>query len=65
MVAQHLDSCGACSERYPNPAHLQRSGEVVVPLGTTVVTTRRLTSKVRHPRISFTEGRVQSGYRRH
>ena len=64
MVAQHLDVCPACAQRYPNPPHLQRT-DVVVPLDTAVVTTRRLTSKVRHPRISFMEGRVQSGYRKH
>jgi RNA polymerase sigma-70 factor (ECF subfamily) len=63
MVAQHLDSCPACSERYPNPPHLQRN-DVVVQLNTAVVT-RRLTSKVRHPKISFMDGRVQGGYRKH
>src|SRR5439155_828136 len=51
MVAQHLDSCPACTERYPNPPHLQRN-DVVVQLNTAVIT-RRLTSKVRHPKISF------------
>lgn len=64
MVAQHLDVCPLCAERFPNPPHLQRN-DVVVPLETSAVVTRRLTSKVRHPRISFMEGRVQSGYRRH
>jgi hypothetical protein len=63
MVAQHLDSCPACSERYPNPPHLQRN-DVVVQLNTADVT-RRLTSKVRHPKISFMDGRVQGGYRKH
>ena len=63
MVAQHLDSCPPCSERYPNPPHLQRN-DVVVQLNTAVVT-RRLTSKVRHPKISFMDGRVQGGYRKH
>jgi hypothetical protein len=63
MVAQHLDSCPTCSERYPNPPHLQRN-DVVVQLNTATVT-RRLTSKVRHPKISFMDGRVQGGYRKH
>ena len=64
MVAQHLDVCAACNDRYPNPPNLQR-GDVVVALAPAVVT-RRLTSKAgRHPLISFMEGRVQAGYRRH
>jgi hypothetical protein len=63
MVAQHLDACATCTQRYPNPPQLQRAG-VVVPLDGAVVT-RRITSGVRHPRISFMDGRTQSGYRRH
>ena len=63
MVAQHLDSCPTCAERYPNPPHLQRN-DVVVQLDTAIVT-RRLTSRARHPKISFMDGRVQGGYRRH
>ena len=63
MVAQHLDSCPACTERYPNPPHLQRN-DVVVQLDTAIIT-RRLTSKARHPKISFMDGRVQGGYRKH
>jgi hypothetical protein len=31
----------------------------------TAVVTRRLTSRVRHPKISFMDGRVQGGYRKH
>lgn len=61
MVAQHLDVCASCNQHYPNPPHLQR-GEVVIPLERVV--TRRLTSKARHPRISFMDGRMQGGYRR-
>ena len=64
MVAQHLDACPTCAQRYPNPPHLQRAGGVVVPLDGVVVA-RRITSGVRHPRISFMDGRTQSGYRRH
>lgn len=63
MVGQHLDACPSCSQRYPHPPHLQRS-DVVVPLEPAVVA-RRLTSKARHPRISFMDGRMQGGYRRH
>ncbi len=63
MVAQHLDQCAACSEHYPNPPHLQRN-DVVVPLNSDV-SARRLNSKVRHPKISFMDGRLQGGFRKH
>jgi len=63
MVGQHLDACPSCGQRYPNPPQLPRT-EVVVPLQPAVVA-RRLTSKARHPRISFMDGRTQSGYRHH
>jgi len=36
----------------------------VVPLNSDV-SSRRLTSKVRHPKISFMDGRLQGGYRKH
>ena len=63
MVAQHLDQCVTCAEAYPNPPHLQRN-DVVVPLNSEV-SARRLTSRVRHPKISFMDGRLQGGYRKH
>jgi len=36
----------------------------VIQLNTAVVT-RRLTSRARHPKISFMDGRMQGGYRKH
>src|SRR5438874_1020456 len=44
MVAQHLDSCPTCTERYPNPPHLPRN-DGIVQLNTGLVT-RRVTAKV-------------------
>src|SRR2546427_9717757 len=58
-VAPPLDSCPACTERYPNPPHLPRN-DGVVQLNTAIIT-RRPTSKARHPKISFLDGRGQGG----